>query len=138
TYTIKTENLSYSFSKDIKTLDNINLSVEKGSIYGFLGPNGAGKTTSLRLLIGLLSIQQGSIRIFGQDPADKRIDILKRIGSLIEQPSIYGNLTARENIEVNRKIHYVSRSRIDKVLQMAELNDTGKKKARAFSLGMKQ
>jgi len=138
TYTIRTEKLSYSFSRNGKTLDDINLSVEKGSIYGFLGPNGAGKTTTLRLLIGLLSIQQGSIRIFDQDIADSRIGILKRIGSLIEQPSIYGNLTARENIEVNRKIHNVPKHRIDKVLKLVDLSDTGRKKARAFSLGMKQ
>ncbi len=138
TYTIKTEKLSYRFSNGTKALDDINISVEKGSIYGFLGPNGAGKTTTLRLLIGLLSIQQGSIRIFDQDIEENRIEILKRIGSLIEQPSIYGNLTASENIEVNRKIHGVPKNRIEKVLKLVDLNDTGRKKARAFSLGMKQ
>jgi ABC-type multidrug transport system ATPase subunit len=137
-YTIKTENLSYHFTQNIKTLDNVNLSVEKGSIYGFLGPNGAGKTTTLRLLIGLLKIQKGSIRIFDEDSFHKRIDILKKVGSLIEQPSIYGHLSAKENIEVNRKIYNVSKSRINAVLELVELADTGNKKARAFSLGMKQ
>ena len=137
-YTIQTKNLSYHFTQNIKTLDDINLSVEKGSIYGFLGPNGAGKTTTLRLLIGLLKIQKGSIRIFDENISDKRINILKKVGSLIEQPSIYEHLTAKENIEVNRKVYDVPKSRINTVLELVELADTGNKKARAFSLGMKQ
>lgn len=137
-FIIKTEALNYHFAAGVKTLDGINLSVERGSIYGFLGPNGAGKTTTLRLLLGLLKNQQGSIRLFDQSIADHRIDILKKVGSLIEQPSLYGHLTAKENLEVYRKIYGVDKSRIDAVLALVDLAGTGSKKAKQFSLGMKQ
>ncbi len=75
---IKTTALSYFFSKDQKTLDDINLEVNKGSIYGFLGPNGAGKTTTLRLLLGLLRKQSGTIEVFGTELHENRLNILKR------------------------------------------------------------
>jgi len=135
---IKTSGLNYRFSKGQKTLDNIDLEVEKGSIYGFLGPNGAGKTTTLRLLLGLLKKQEGSIALFGKEFDRHRIDSLKRIGSLIEQPSLYGHLTAKENLEVWRKIYGAPKENISKVLQLVGLEGTGSKKARQFSLGMKQ
>ena len=138
TATIKTTALNYSFNKRQKTLDNISLEVEMGSIYGFLGPNGAGKTTTLRLLLGLLKKQQGSIEIFGKEFNDHRIESLKKIGSLIEQPSLYGHLTATENLNIYRKIYAVPKESIDRVLQLVGLEGSGKKKARQFSLGMKQ
>lgn len=135
---IETTSLNYSFRHGTKTLDDINLVVPKGSIYGFLGPNGAGKTTTLRLLLGLLKNQQGRLRIFGKDFNSNRIEILKRLGSLIEQPSLYLHLTARENLEIYRLVYKVDKSRIDEVLKIVGLDQTGKKKARQFSLGMKQ
>ena len=135
---IKTTALNYSFNKRQKTLDNISLEVEKGSIYGFLGPNGAGKTTTLRLLLGLLKKQQGSIEIFGKEFNDHRIESLKKVGSLIEQPSLYGHLTAKENLNIYRKIYAAPKESIDRVLQLVGLEGTGKKRARQFSLGMKQ
>ena len=135
---IKTTSLNYYFGKQQKTLDNINLQVEKGSIYGFLGPNGAGKTTTLRLLLGLLKKQQGSIQLFGKELEDHRIESLKRIGSLIEQPSLYGHLTAKENLRVYRKVYGATKERIEEVLTLVGLEGTGKKKAKQFSLGMKQ
>jgi lantibiotic transport system ATP-binding protein len=137
-YSIRTDSLDYQFSKEQKTLDDINLRVEKGSIYGFLGPNGAGKTTTLRLLLGLLKTQHGSIKIFEKDINHHRIEILRNVGSLIEQPSLYGHLTARENLEVYRKIFKTPKSRIDEVLHLVDLAATGNKKAKQFSLGMKQ
>ena len=135
---IKTTGLSYHYSKDVQTLFDINLMVEKGSIYGFLGPNGSGKTTTLSLLLGLLNKQQGSIEIFGQHLHSNRTDILKKIGSLIEVPSLYAHLTAKENLEVYRPIYGASKSRTDEVLKIVGLEDTGKKTAKRFSLGMKQ
>jgi len=135
---IETKALSYNFSNGVKTLDNINLQVEEGSIYGFLGPNGAGKTTNLRLLLGLLRKQQGSIEIFGKNFESERLDILKRLGSLIEQPSLYGHLTAKENLEVYRRIYGSGKNRIDEVLQLVGLTYTKNKKVKQFSLGMKQ
>ena len=138
TATIRTTAVNYSFNKRQKTLNEINLEVEKGSIYGFLGPNGAGKTTTLRLLLGLLKKQQGSIRIFGKEFDDHRIESLKKIGSLIETPSLYGHLTAKENLNIYRKIYGAPKESIDRVLELVRLEGAGRKKAKQFSLGMKQ
>ena len=135
---IQTTGLSFSFNSSGKTLDNVNLRVPQGSIYGFLGPNGAGKTTTLRLLLGLLRKQEGSIEIFGKDFNHHRIEILKRLGSLIEQPSLYLHLTAKENLEIYRLIYSCDKNRIPAVLNTVGLENTGTKKAKQFSLGMKQ
>lgn len=135
---LKTEALSYFFSSEFKALDGINLRVQQGSIYGFLGPNGAGKTTTLRLLLGILRKQQGTIEIFGKRLGDERLNILKRIGSLIEQPSLYAHLTAKENLEVYRRVYGCSKHRIDEVLDLVGLSYTKNKKTKQFSLGMKQ
>lgn len=135
---IKTSGLSYNYSKDVRTLHDINLQVERGSIYGFLGPNGSGKTTTLSLLLGLLNTQQGDIQIFGEHLHSNRINILKRIGSLIETPSLYGHLTAKENLEVYREIYCASKARVAEVLGIVGLSGTGKKTVKRFSLGMKQ
>ncbi|MBA2500372.1 MAG: ABC transporter ATP-binding protein [Chitinophagaceae bacterium] len=135
---IETNNLSFSFKKGSKTLDNVNMSVTAGSIYGFLGPNGAGKTTTLRLLIGLLRNQHGSIKLFGQEFYQHRLEVLKKTGSLIEQPSLYQHLTAKENLEVYRGIYDCEKKRIGEVLELVDLNKTGSKKTKQFSLGMKQ
>lgn len=135
---IKTTNLSYHYSKGVQTLFDINLNVEKGSIYGFLGPNGSGKTTTLSLLLGLLNNQKGDIEIFGKHLHADRINILKKIGSSIETPSLYGHLTARENLEVYRPVYGATKAKVDEVLMTVGLSDTGKKTVKKFSLGMKQ
>ncbi len=137
-FVIQTTNLNFSFSNGFKTLQDVNLMVPKGSVYGFLGPNGAGKTTTLRLLLGLLKNQQGKLEIFGKEFSSHRIEILKRLGSLIEQPSLYLHLTAKENLDIYRLIYKVDKSRIQEVLKIVGLDQTGKKKAKQFSLGMKQ
>lgn len=135
---IKTTGLSYHYSKSVQTLSDINLEVEKGSIYGFLGPNGSGKTTTLSLLLGLLNNQKGDIEIFGQHLQANRTNILRKVGSLIETPSLYGHLTAKENLEVYRKVYGASKAKVDEVLNTVNLGDTGKKAVKKFSLGMKQ
>jgi ABC-type multidrug transport system ATPase subunit len=135
---IKTTGLSYRYSKEAQTLFDIDLQVEKGSIYGFLGPNGSGKTTTLSLLLGLLNNQQGKIEIFGKNIAEHRVDVLRRTGSLIETPSLYGHLTATENLEVYRSVYHAKTPRIKEVLRIVGLEDTGKKTVKKFSLGMKQ
>ena len=135
---IKTTGLTYHYSKGVQTLNDINLKVERGSIYGFLGPNGSGKTTTLSLLLGLLNNQKGDIEIFGQHLHANRTDILRKIGSLIETPSLYGHLTAKENLDVYRRVYGASKERISQVLDIVGLTDTGKKVAKKFSLGMKQ
>jgi ABC-type multidrug transport system ATPase subunit len=135
---VKTTHLNFSFRNGVKTLQDVNLEVPRGSIYGFLGPNGAGKTTTLRLLLGLLKNQEGKLELFGQQFSSHRLDILRRLGSLIEQPSLYLHLTAKENLEIYQLIYKTSKKRIDEVLQLVGLEQTGKKKARQFSLGMRQ
>lgn len=135
---IQTTGLTYGYQKGKPILSNIEMQVPKGSVYGFLGPNGSGKTTTLSLLLGLLPIQQGSIRLFGESLKASRADILQRTGSLIESPSIYGHLTAAENLEVYRLLYQLPKERINEILKIVRLEDTGNKKAKQFSLGMKQ
>ncbi len=135
---VKTTGLSYHYSKGVQTLFDIDLQVEKGSIYGFLGPNGSGKTTTLSLLLGLLNKQKGDIKIFGQHLHENRTDILKKVGSLIETPSLYNHLTAKENLEVYRRVYGASKSRLSEVLDIVSLTDSGGKTVKKFSLGMKQ
>lgn len=135
---IKTTGLSYRYAKEAQVLSGINLHVQQGTIYGFLGPNGSGKTTTLSLLLGLLNNQQGSIEIFGKDIRHHRIEILKRVGSLIEAPSLYGHLTAKENLEIYRPAYGAKPERIPAVLKIVGLEDTGSKTVKKFSLGMKQ
>jgi lantibiotic transport system ATP-binding protein len=135
---LETVDLRYRFSRDSPVLSGVSLQVPEGSIYGFLGPNGAGKTTTLRLVLGLLRRQQGEIAFFGRPLVTDRIAVLRRVGSLIETPSIYGQLTAAENLEVWRKLYGCGRERIALVLKWVGLGDTGSKRAGKFSLGMKQ
>jgi lantibiotic transport system ATP-binding protein len=119
-------------------LRDVSLAVPRGSIYGFLGPNGAGKTTTLRLLLGLLRRQRGRICVLGVELERNRTAVLARTGSLIESPSLYGQLTAAENLRVCQVVHGCPRSRIPEVLRLVGLADTGRKRAGQFSLGMRQ
>lgn len=137
TFAVETRNLTHRFG-DSLALRDVSLQVPEGSIYGFLGPNGAGKTTTLRLVLGLLRRQHGSIDVFGRPFERHRLDILRRVGASIETPSLYGQLTAVENLEVWRRIFRCPRRRIDEVLVMVGLESTGSKRADQFSLGMKQ
>ncbi|HQU84987.1 MAG TPA: ATP-binding cassette domain-containing protein [Pyrinomonadaceae bacterium] len=135
---IETIGLTHKFSADETALDNINLHVQTGSIYGFLGPNGAGKTTTLKLILGLLKKQQGEILVFGKPIERNRVETLKKIGAMIESPSIYGHLTATENLRILQKVYDCPKNRIAEVLNLVGLANTGSKKASQFSLGMKQ
>jgi lantibiotic transport system ATP-binding protein len=124
-YCLETKNLTHQFSSKEIVLNDINLQVPEASIYGFLGPNGAGKTTTLRLVLGLLKKQQGEISIFGKSFENNRIDILKKVGSM-------------ENLQLLQKIYRCPKSRMEQVLKLVDLSNTGNKKAGQFSLGMKQ
>lgn len=135
---IETKGLSYRFSEGETVLNNIDLAIPNGSIYGFLGANGAGKTTTLKLLLGLLKKQQGDIRIFNQSLHENRKGILKRTGTFIESPSLYGHLTAKENLQIWQRIYQCSSSNINEVLDLVGLSHTGNKSTGKFSLGMKQ
>ena len=134
---LETSELRHRFA-DREVLRGVSMQVPAGSIYGFLGPNGAGKTTTLRAVLGLLRPDDGEVRLFGRRFADDRIGILRRVGSMIESPSIYDHLTAAENLRVWQLVHRCARQRIDDVLDLVGLAGTGAKRAKHFSLGMRQ
>jgi lantibiotic transport system ATP-binding protein len=134
---LETSDIHHRFG-DHDVLSGVEMQVPAGSIYGFLGPNGAGKTTTLRLILGLLRPQRGEIRIFGKRFDENRIAILRNVGSLIESPSLYDHLSAAENLRLMQIVHGCAESRIAEVLELVGLRDTGKKRAKQFSLGMRQ
>jgi ABC-type multidrug transport system ATPase subunit len=134
---IETQDLTYHFGKQ-KVIDNLSLKVEKGSIYGFLGPNGAGKTTTIKVLLNLLKCPAEKVFIFGKDINTNRIASLKRMGALVEQPSIYGHLSGKENLYNRCILLGVQRSRALDMLQLVGLTEAADKKASKYSLGMKQ
>lgn len=133
-YMIQTKNLNKSYKKQEVNKD-ISLLVAKNSIYGLLGPNGAGKSTLLKMLTGMINPTSGEI-IYKEKPWSRN-DLLE-IGSLIEQSPIYENLTARENLKVRTLLYNLPDSRIEDVLEIVNLTNTGNKKAGKFSMGMKQ
>lgn len=137
-YCLETTALGHRFSGRETVLHDVNMQVAEGSIYGFLGANGAGKTTTLRLTLGLLKLQQGSISVFGKSFRDNRVAILQKIGSLIETPSVYGHLTAYENLSLLQKVYRCPRKNIIEALRAVDLPIDTSKKAGQFSLGMKQ
>lgn len=121
-----------------RVVEQLNLQIGKGEIYGFLGPNGAGKTTTIRMLLGLIKPSKGTIRLFGKDVRKYRMEVLRKVGSLVEYPSYYSHLNARENLETVRCILDVPRSRIDEVLDIVRLTKEAKRPVKGYSLGMKQ
>lgn len=136
-YMITTENLTKKY-KNFISVNRVSIHIQRGSIYGFLGPNGAGKSTTMKMLLGLTKPTAGSFTINGQSfPAD-RISILKKIGSFIEAPSFYANLTGRENLEVIRRILGLDKSAVDDALELVGLSEFGNRLAKKYSLGMKQ
>ncbi len=134
---IETNQLTKKFSQRY-AVENVDLKIKKGEIYGFLGPNGAGKTTTIRMLLGLAKPTKGSIHIFGKDMKKEKRNVLKRVGSLVEYPSYYGHLTAYENLEAIRILLDAPKSRINEVLSIVRLSKEAKRPVKGFSLGMKQ
>jgi ABC-type multidrug transport system ATPase subunit len=116
----------------------LNLSVPLESVYGFLGPNGAGKSTTIRLILGLQRADQGTISLFGRPLAEERIALLRRIGSLVESPSLYMHLTGRENLEVHRRLLGLAKGCIDKALEAVDLMPVADRLVRHYSSGMQQ
>lgn len=136
-YTIETNHLDFSFGNS-PILSDINLQVKKGEIFCFLGHNGAGKTTTIKLLLGLLQSKEDNISIFGKSIKKERVEVLKGIGSLIEQPSLYEHMTGRENLINRAKLLQTPTSGVDEILEIIDLKDSANKKAGKYSLGMKQ
>ena len=131
---IQTTDLCKSFKKH-RAVNKVSLNIEKGKVYELLGPNGAGKSTTLKMITGVLKPTSGEIYFDGKPWTRKA---LSEIGALIENPPIYENLSARENLKVRSLLIGMDDQRIDEVLQIVSLTNTGKKKAGQFSLGMKQ
>lgn len=120
-------------------VDHLALKVPQGAVYGFLGPNGAGKTTTLKMLLGLVHPSAGSVHLLGHELTPRtRLAILREVGSLIESPSYYGHLTARENLEIVRRLRGLPAEEIDEALRTVRLDGQVKKPVNHFSLGMKQ
>ncbi len=134
---IETRSLSYAYGRQL-AVRNLNLQVPKGSIYGFLGPNGAGKSTTIKILLGLLRPAAGEAFLFEQPLLARRRSLLTRVGALIEAPSLYGNLTARENLQWLGRIFRFDEKRVEETLSLVELAVAADKKVRQFSMGMKQ
>lgn len=133
-FILQTKQLSKRYGKHF-AVNRVELKVRERSIYGLLGPNGAGKSTVLKLITGLIRPTEGDILFEGRPWTRKA---LGRIGALIESPALYGHLTARENLRVHTTLLGLPHRRIDEVLEVVDLTDTGKKKVSRFSLGMKQ
>ena len=137
-YAIRTHNLTKKY-KGVPVVDNLNINIKKGEIYGFLGQNGAGKTTTLRMLMGLIRLSEGEVELFGQNNYSK--GIYKRIGSTIEYPGFYPNLTAEENLDIHRRMMCIPNTEyIKEALEIVGLNlkEIKNKKVKNYSLGMKQ
>ena len=134
---IETKNLTKSYT-DFTAVSGINLHIPKGAVYGFLGPNGAGKSTTMKMFLGLTKPTGGSFTIDGKKYPDNRVQILKEIGSFIEAPAFYGNLSGEENLDIIRKILGLPKSSVAEALEIVGLTQFKKRLAKKYSLGMKQ
>lgn len=135
---LKTYNITKKYGNQV-AVNNVNMTIRKGEIYGFIGQNGAGKTTLIRMITGLAHKTSGEIELFGESSEGKLDEGRSYIGSIIETPAFYKNMTAKENLEVSRLVRNIpSKKNIDEVLELVGLSDTGKKKVKNFSLGMRQ
>ncbi|MCG7408600.1 ABC transporter ATP-binding protein [Paenibacillus sp. ACRRX] len=135
---IRTTNLTKIYGSQA-VVDNLDIHVKKGQIYGFLGRNGAGKTTTIRMLLGLIKPSHGEIEIFGESMSVKQKEILRRIGSMVEHSGFYENLTARENLLINAKLMGVhKRDALEDALEIVGLEHETSKRVGQYSMGMKQ
>jgi ABC-type multidrug transport system ATPase subunit len=136
---LEVRNLCKSYG-DLKAVDNLNLDVYRGDVFGFLGPNGAGKSTSLRMLLGLIKPDAGTIKYFGKDFSSNRNDILGRIGCIVEKPDFYKYLSGKKNLELLARISglKVSDQRLEELLEFVGLRGRGDDSVKAYSHGMKQ
>lgn len=124
---------------EICAVEDLTLSVPRGSIYAFLGPNGAGKTTTIRMLLGLMRPDRGEIRVFGERMNSRsRLTLLRRIGSLVEAPSLYPHLSGYENLQVTQRLISVAPSHIDRFLHIVRLENDSHRLVKTYSQGMRQ
>lgn len=126
--------------KELRAVNNLSLNVFRGDVFGFLGPNGAGKSTTIRMLLTLIKPSKGQIKLFGKSLAENRIEILRKVGAIVEKPDFYGYLSALKNLEILSRISgkQISEKRIMEVLELVGLDKRYKSKVKTFSHGMKQ
>ena len=138
-YILETENINKKYGQ-FNALNNLNMHIPKGAIYGLIGKNGAGKTTLIRIICGLQKVTSGKYTIYGiSDNSRKIVEARKRLGGIVETPSICLDMTAEDNLKEQYKIIGLpSYDNLEEILKLVKLNDTGKKTAKHFSLGMKQ
>lgn len=135
---LEVKNLKKSYNNK-RVLDIDSLTIEERSIYGLIGKNGAGKSTLMKIVLGLVKKDEGMIKVFGEElSAKNQKDLNKNLGALIENPSFYDHLTGYENLEIISKLKGIKKEEILKTLNIVGLNNVGKKKAKEYSLGMKQ
>ena len=134
---LKTANVSKIYGKH-KVLDKVSIEIKRGMIYGLIGENGAGKSTFMRTIMGLITIDEGDIELFGETGMKGLQQARRKMGQSIETPALYPELTAHQNLQVQAANGGVSERKIDELLQLMNLSHTGKKKAKNFSLGMRQ
>lgn len=134
---IETQGLTRHFG-DVRAVNGIDLQVPRGSVFGFLGPNGSGKTTTIRLLLGLIRSDAGSVWINGADIRTQRSAALAKVGAIVENPALYPNLTGREVLRISTVLLKLDKSEIDRVLEIVDLRKAADRRVRGYSLGMRQ
>lgn len=137
-YIVETVGLRKSYKGNV-VVNDVNIHVPKGAIYGFVGPNGAGKSTVMKMILNLIQPEAGEVQLFGEKVTDQSYEVFKRVGSIIENPYFYEKMTARQNLELHCDyMGFPNKERIDEVLQMVDLQNVEGKQIRHYSLGMKQ
>lgn len=136
-YIITTQQLTKRY-RTFTAVNQVSLHIRRGSIYGFLGPNGAGKSTTMKLLLGLTAPTSGGFTVDGKHFPEDRLAILREVGSFIESPSFYANLTGRENLDLIRRILGLPKADVEDALELVGLQEFGDRLAKKYSLGMKQ
>ncbi len=137
-YIMETVGLRKAYKRNI-VVDDVNIHIQKGAIYGFVGPNGAGKSTVMKMILNLLRPDAGEVQLFGEKVTDHSYEIFKKVGSIIENPYFYDKMTARQNLELHCEyMGFPNKERIDEVLHLVELQNVEGKQVRHYSLGMKQ
>lgn len=137
-YIMETVGLRKSYKGNV-VVNDVNIHVPKGAIYGFVGPNGAGKSTVMKMILNLIQPEAGEVQLFGEKVTDQSYEVFKRVGSIIENPYFYEKMTARQNLELHCDyMGFPNKERIDEVLQMVDLQNVEGRQIRHYSLGMKQ
>ena len=137
-YIMETVGLRKAYKGNI-VVDNVNIHIPKGAIYGFVGPNGAGKSTVMKMILNLIQSDAGEVQLLGEKVTDHSYEIFKKVGSIIENPYFYDKMTARQNLELHCEyMGFPNEERIDEVLHLVDLQNVEGKQVRHYSLGMKQ